>query len=49
MHGFVAGPRGARGSDITTRIRVKTQNRSLVVANEPVDAALSIWDARWKE
>lgn len=48
MHGFVAGPRGARGLDITTRIREKTPNRSLEVAQDPVDAALSIWDARWK-
>lgn len=48
MHGFVAGPRGGRGLDITTRIRERTPNLSLVVGEGPVDAELSIWDARWK-
>jgi hypothetical protein len=46
IHGFVAGPRGARGLDITTRIREKTPSRPLEVAKEPFDAELSIWDAR---
>ncbi len=48
MHGFTAGPRGARGLDITTRIREKRPSPTLELAGDPVDAASSIWEARWK-
>ncbi len=48
VHGFVAGPRGARGIDITTRIRGKVPSPTLELDPEPVDAAASIWSGRWK-
>lgn len=48
VHGFVAGPLGARGLDITTRIREKQPSPTLELEPEPVDAATSIWTGRWK-
>ena len=47
VHGFVAGPAGARGLDITTRIRPKRPTPTLVVG-APQDAARSLFEARWK-
>lgn len=48
MHGFLAGSRGARGLDITTRIREKRSSPTLEVSAAPIDADASVWDARWK-
>lgn len=48
VHGFLAGPRGARGLDITTRIREKRPTPTLEIDREPFDAEASIWAARWK-
>lgn len=47
MHGFVAGADGARGLDITTRLRERTPSKSLIV-EDVVDAAASTFKARWK-
>lgn len=47
MHGFVAGPNGARGLDITTRLRERTPSKSLIV-EDVVDAAASTFNAHWK-
>jgi len=48
MHGFTAGAKGARGLDITTIIREKRPSPTLEITSEPIDAAASIWTARWK-
>jgi len=47
MHGFVAGPNGARGLDITTKIREKrsTPNFELV---RVLDASADTFEARWR-
>lgn len=47
VHGFTAGPDGARGLDITTRIRPKCSSPSLILG-DCVDAALRVHDATWK-
>jgi hypothetical protein len=47
FHGFEAGPEGARGLDITTRIRPKVPTPGLVISPEPVDAVRRIHEARW--
>jgi len=47
MHGFLAGPKGARGLDITTRIREKRSTPTLVVAR-PLEEASDTFEARWK-
>jgi hypothetical protein len=47
VHGFVAGPNGARGLDVTTRLLSKRASPVLVVEPEPVDAAAGIHAARW--
>lgn len=47
VHGFVAGPAGARGLDLTTRIAQKRWNPVLHVEGEPIDAARSLHCARW--
>lgn len=46
-HGFVAGPNGARGLDLTTRIRDKQPSPSLVLGQQ-LDPALGIFEANWK-
>lgn len=48
VHGFEAGPAGARGLDITTRIREKRSTPSLVVSPEPLDVARALFEGRWK-
>ena len=47
FHGFDAGPDGARGLDITTRIREKVPTPGLEISGEPVDALRRIYTARW--
>lgn len=47
MHGFFAGAAGARGLDITTRVREKRSTPSLVIV-KPRDVELSTFDARWE-
>jgi hypothetical protein len=47
MHGFTAGPAGARGLDITTRIREKRDSPSLLI-EKPLDAERGTFEARWK-
>ncbi|MFN0244014.1 MAG: hypothetical protein ACKVWV_14080 [Planctomycetota bacterium] len=47
-HGFRAGPKGARGLDITTRIREKHPNLSLDLVSKPPDDAFGVYEARWK-
>ena len=47
MHGFAAGPAGARGLDITTRIRPREETPNLVLA-EPKDLSRRIFEGRWK-
>ncbi len=46
IHGFVAGPEGGRGLDITTRIRERRPTPYLDLA-APVDAGQQIYEARW--
>jgi hypothetical protein len=48
VHGFTAGPEGARGLDITTRIRPKVSTPTLVVRPEPLDERRALYEARWK-
>jgi hypothetical protein len=48
VHGFVAGPSGARGLDITTRIREKRPTPTLVVGGAQDDAR-ALFEARWKQ
>ena len=47
MHGFVAGPQGARGLDLTTRILPKRASPVLDLAKEPLDRERAIWEASW--
>ena len=47
VHGFVAGPRGARGLDITTRIRPKCRSPVLVLG-EVADADARVFTATWR-
>jgi hypothetical protein len=46
IHGFVAGPEGARGLDITTRVRPKQPNVSVEIG-DAVDLARGIFEGRW--
>ena len=48
VHGFVAGPEGARGLDITTRIRPRRETPTLVVQPEPLDEKRALYEGRWK-
>jgi hypothetical protein len=48
VHGFTAGPEGARGLDITTRIRPKRSTPTLVVTPEPLDERRAIFEGRWR-
>jgi len=48
VHGFRAGPAGARGLDITTRIREKRPTPSLEVGPEALDEARGIFEGRWR-
>ena len=47
-HGFVAGPEGARGLDITTRIRPKRAAPLLEVLGGPLDDLGCVFEARWR-
>jgi hypothetical protein len=47
VHGFVAGPEGARGLDLTTRIKPKRSTPSLVVG-AAAEAARAVFEARWE-
>ena len=47
VHGFVAGPDGARGLDITTRILAKRPSPVLDVAPKPIDEQLRVFEAGW--
>lgn len=47
MHGLVAGPRGARGLDITTRIRAK-RSTPVLVLGDVVDADERVHAASWR-
>jgi hypothetical protein len=47
VHGFTAGQAGARGLDITTRIKPKRPTPTLVVA-EPLDERRAIFQGRWR-
>ncbi|MBL8767395.1 MAG: hypothetical protein JNL94_08530 [Planctomycetes bacterium] len=47
IHGFVAGPHGARGLDITTRVKDKLPNFTVDIAAEPTDARSALYEARW--
>lgn len=51
IHGFVAGPQGARGIDITTanRMHLNQPDTMLEIPKEPVDATLGIYEALWWE
>ncbi len=48
VHGFRAGPAGARGLDITTRIREKRPTPTLEVGPEALDEARGIFEGRWR-
>jgi hypothetical protein len=48
VHGFTAGPAGARGLDITTIIRAKRPTPALVVQPEPADAERALFEAHWR-
>lgn len=47
VHGFQAGPKGARGLDITTRIREKRPTPYLELSSKPVDAGLGLYEGSW--
>ncbi len=49
MHGFEAGPEGARGIDITTRRKERRETPYLDVAEKPVDEAERIYEASWTD
>jgi len=49
VHGFRAGPEGARGLDITTRLRERQPTPYLVLEEEPVDAAAALFRGYWTE
>lgn len=50
IHGFTAGPEGARGLDITTRIRPKPEHSTpyLSVRGEAIDDTRQIYEAEWE-
>lgn len=48
IHGFKAGARGARGLDITTRIKERIPTPDLEIAKEPVDPARGVYEASWR-
>lgn len=51
IHGFKAGPDGAHGIDITTRIKPKPEHGTpyLDVKDMPIDDVRQIYDAEWQE
>lgn len=46
-HGFTAGPNGARGLDITTRLRERVDSPSLVLG-KPLEGPCPRFEATWK-
>lgn len=48
VHGFVAGPNGARALDLTTRIAPRVPTPTLVIDATPKDAARLLFEARWR-
>lgn len=48
VHGFTAGPEGARGLDITTRIRDRRSTPTLVVRPEPLDERRALFEGHWR-
>ncbi len=49
VHGFQAGAAGARGLDITTRLRDKRPTPYLDVGEDPVDGENRVYEGRWTE
>ena len=49
IHGFVAGPDGARGLDITTRLKPRPDHGTpfLDIDSTPLDRFLNTFEARW--
>jgi hypothetical protein len=47
-HGFEAGPDGARGLDITTRLGERQSTPYLELDPEPVDPARALYTGRWR-
>ena len=49
IHGFIAGPDGARGLDITTRLKPKPEHGTpfLGIADIPIDRAQQRYEASW--
>lgn len=47
-HGFEAGPEGARGLDITTRLAERQPTPYLELESSPVDAAAGLHRGRWR-
>jgi hypothetical protein len=47
VHGFVAGPEGARGLDLTTRIKPKRATPALVVG-PPAEPGRALFEAAWR-
>jgi|TARA_R110002073_G_scaffold26638_1_gene87156 hypothetical protein len=49
IHGFQAGPDGARGLDITTRLKPKPERSTpfLSIAETPADESMGTYDASW--
>ncbi|MEQ1892132.1 MAG: hypothetical protein ABL998_06290 [Planctomycetota bacterium] len=48
VHGFVAGPQGARGLDITTRIKPKRATPTLLVGKATGAESQRLFEARWR-
>jgi quercetin dioxygenase-like cupin family protein len=49
IHGFVAGPEGARGLDITTRLKPRPEHSTpfLDIGEQPMDEFLRTYEASW--
>jgi quercetin dioxygenase-like cupin family protein len=49
IHGFVAGPDGARGLDITTRLKPRPEHSTpfLDIGSQPTDRSARIFEASW--
>ncbi len=51
IHGFIAGPEGAHGLDITTRLKPRPEHGTpyLGVRDEALDDVRQIYEAEWQE
>jgi hypothetical protein len=47
VHGFRAGPKGARGLDFTTRLGEKQPTPYLDLGKKPLDPSVGIYEASW--